>query len=111
MDAVAITAVQQALAGLVAERGLPPKLLIVHQFSEGMIHAKTRLVSLPGVQLVIDADGFGDPAAKIRAYHALVRDQPVEYGGIKLFPNQDRSLMPPQDVLAHVPAPDLEIYQ
>jgi glycosyltransferase involved in cell wall biosynthesis len=111
IDATTITATQEWLAALAAERGLPPKLLIVHQFKDVMIRGKASLTSLPGVQLVIDADGFGEPLHKIKAYDAIVRAQPVEYAGIKLFYQQDQPLLSPHDVLSLAPAPDLVIYQ
>ena len=111
LNAAAITIVQETLAELVADRNLPPKLLLVHQFNPKMIPEKARLASIPGVQLVIDSDGFGSPTDKTRAYRRLVRNQPVEYAGIKLFFKQDRPLMTPDQVLTIEPAPDVVIYQ
>jgi hypothetical protein len=111
LDAVAISRAQAVLAKLVAERRLPDKLLIVHQFRPGMIRDKARLRRRAGVQLVIDADGFGDPHGKSDAYGVLVRDQPVEFGGFKLFYRQDHPLMTPRQVLSLTPAPDVVIYQ
>lgn len=102
---------QETLAGLVSQLGLPPKILIVHQFREDMIQNKMDLAPVPGVQLVIDADGYGDPVLKTDVYNYLVRDEFIEFGGIKLFYDQDKPLMTPEDVLALEPSPDLIIYQ
>ena len=111
LNADSIIYAQQVLAEISAEQGIPPKMLIVHQFREDMITNKGELAPMPGVQLVIDADGFGEPELKTFVYNYLVRDEPVEYGGIKLFYNQDSPLMKPREILDLVPAPDVIIYQ
>ena len=38
-------------------------------------------------------------------------DEPVEFGGVKLFYRQDVPMMTAQEILALVPAPDVIIYQ
>ncbi|MDQ2652115.1 MAG: hypothetical protein M3Z20_03625 [Chloroflexota bacterium] len=111
LDADTITYAQQVLAEISTEQGIPPKMLIVHQFREDMISGKGQLAPMPGVQLVIDADGFGEPELKTFVYNYLVRDEPVEFGGIKLFYSQDSPLMKPREILDLVPAPDVIIYQ
>ena len=57
-----ITYAQKVLAEISATHGIPPKVLIVHQFREDMIQGKEQLAPIPGVQLVIDADGYGAPS-------------------------------------------------
>ncbi len=111
LDAEQILYAQQTLAAMVADQGLPPKMLIVHQFREDMITNKDQLAPVAGVQLVIDADGYGDPILKTDVYNILVRDQPVEFGGIKLFYKQDKPLMSAEEVVALDPPPDIIIYQ
>jgi hypothetical protein len=111
VDAAEIAYAQRALAAIVEELDLPPKVLIVHRFTEGMIRNADKLEPVPGVQLVIDFDGFGEPAAKIAGYNLFVRDQPVEFGGIKLFYRQDVPLMTPTEVVNLYPPPDVVIYQ
>ena len=111
VTAESITYAQKVLAEISAEHGIPPKLLIVHQFREDMIQGKDQLAPIPGVQLVIDADGYGGPELKTAVYNFLVRDEPVEFAGVKLFYGQDVPLMTPQEILALVPAPDVIIYQ
>lgn len=108
-----ITYAQQTLAQLAIEQGIPPKVLIVHQFREDMIVGKDQVQPVPGVQFVLDADGFGAPELKTEVYNILVRDeQPQpEFAGIKLFYKQDDPLMTPADVLALSPSPDVIIYQ
>jgi hypothetical protein len=109
--AESIAYAQRELAAIAAANNLPPKILIVHQFREDMIKAKETLRPVPGVQLVIDADGFGDPDLKTSVYNILVRDEPVEFGGIKLFYKQDKPLMEPADLIDLKPSPDVIIIQ
>jgi hypothetical protein len=109
--AESIAYAQQELAAIVEANGLPPKILIVHQFREDMIKEKMTLRPVAGVQLVIDADGFGNPDLKKSVYNILVRDEPIEFGGIKIFYRQDNPLMEPGDVVDLKPSPDVIIYQ
>jgi hypothetical protein len=111
IEAESIAYAQKVLAEISATHGIPPKMLIVHQFREDMIQGKSQLAPVPGVQLVIDADGYGAPELKTAVYNFLVRDEPVEFAGVKLFYDQDVPLMTPQEILALVPAPDVIIYQ
>ncbi|MFM9105092.1 MAG: hypothetical protein ACKOWF_00120 [Chloroflexota bacterium] len=111
IDASSVRYAQEQLSEIVRANGLPPKLLIVHQFEEDMIRNKMTLGPVPGVQLVIDADGYGKPELKIAVFNFLVRDEPVGFAGLKLFFQQDKPLMTPRDVLALTPEPDVIIYQ
>ncbi len=113
IDGSEITATQERLAAFSAERGLPPKILIVHQFVLQMITNKEIVEPVPGVQLVLMADGHGPPELKIEVYTLLVRDQAIQYGGIKLFYDEpdEEPLMTPEQVLALDPVPDVIIYQ
>lgn len=111
LPAESIVYAQQVLAEISNANGIPPKLLIVHQFREDMIQRKETLGPMPNVQLVIDADGYGAPELKTAVYNFLVRDEPVEYAGVKIFYRQDVPLMTPREVLALVPSPDVIIFQ
>jgi len=111
VDAADITYTQERLAKLALDNDLPPKVLIVHQFYEGMIRDSRQLAPVEGVQMIIEFDGFGDPANKIAGYNLFIRDRPIEFGGIKLFIRQDDPLMTPADVVALQPPPDLVIIQ
>jgi hypothetical protein len=111
VPAESIAYAQRTLADISAEAGVPPKVLIVHQFREDMIRDKQTLAPYPGVQLVIDADGYGAPELKTAVYNFLVRDEPIEFAGVKIFFKQDVPLLTPQELLALVPPPDVIIYQ
>ena len=111
LTAEQILIAQQTLAQIVREENIPPKILIVHQFREDMIIGKGRIATIPGVQVVIDADGFGSPKLKTDSYNYLIRNEPVGFPGFKLFYRQDDPLMSARDVLALDPPPILIIYQ
>ncbi len=76
------------------------KILIVHQFGDAAVHDrvpymiadKTKLKEFPKVDLVIDADGLGEPAEKIRRYNLMTNRETypaVHFTGLKVFfPNQ-----------------------
>jgi hypothetical protein len=111
VDGSDITWSQQYLAEISKELGIPPKVLIVHQFQYAMIENKDTVAPMPGVQLVIDMDGWGAPDLKRATYDAVITQQPIEYHGVKLFYKQDVPLMTPEEVLDLSPVPDLIIYQ
>jgi len=110
ISAADVTYAQETLAAISAEHDLPPKMLIVHQFVEWMIVDKAELAPVPGVQLVIEVDGFGVPVDKQAIYAQFVENELIEFGGIKLFNRKDDPLMTPREVLALTPPPDLVIY-
>jgi hypothetical protein len=111
VDASDITLTQEYLAKLAADAGIPPKVLIVHQFHYSMIENKDQVKPVAGVQLVIDADGWGTPADKKATYDVVIGQEPIEFDGVKLFYQQDVPLMTPEEILELDPAPDLIIYQ
>lgn len=111
VDASDIAYTQQYLVDLAGEVGIPPKVLIVHQFHYTMIENKDKVQPIAGVQLVIDADGWGTPAEKKATYDVVNRQLPIEFNGIKLFYRQDVPLMTPEEILDLDPVPDLIIYQ
>ncbi|MDI3339368.1 MAG: hypothetical protein QJR03_02430 [Sphaerobacter sp.] len=111
MDAAEINAAQAMLQRLVEDAGLYNKILIVHQFDDDMIRNKPALAPYPGVDLVVDMDGFGYAAAKIGGYTRFVQEDGAPHGGFKLFYDQDVDLMTPAQVNQLVPQPDVVIYQ
>lgn len=111
IDGSGVTYAQEELAAIAREEGIPPKILVVHQFNIFMITNKEVIVPVEGVQLVIDADGWGNPADKQASYDVVITQHPIEFHGVKLFYRQDEPLMSAAEVLALNPAPDLVIYQ
>jgi hypothetical protein len=111
MDASAINGAVQSMAALVETEQLPPKLVLVHRFTEDMVTNVQAIVTDPHVQIVVVMDGFGSPGIKVRQYDELIVDERVEYTGMKLFYHHDDPLLTPAQVLQLDPAPDLIIYQ
>ena len=99
------------LAGIVAERNLPQKLFIVHQFTVGMVANRDELELRPGLALVMNEDGFGTPELKLATYHLLADGGDPWFHGFKLFYEEDTDLMSPADVLDLNPQPDVVVYE
>lgn len=99
------------LARIVEEKKLLPKLLLVHRFTEEML-MRYQLVRLdPRVQVAIVMDGFGHPALKRKVYRVIVKKEPVQFAGFKLFYKNDKPLMTPAEILELDPKPSVIIYQ
>jgi hypothetical protein len=110
-DAADVNTAIRILADLVTAEQLPPKLLVVHRFTERMLTNYRKVQADSRVQVVVVMDGFGSPELKTRHYDDLVVGQRVQYTGFKLFYQQDKPLMTPKQVLELDPSPDLVIYQ
>jgi hypothetical protein len=111
VDAEDITFAQEQLSQVVEEEDLPPKVLIVHRFTDGMVTNADELEEVDNVQLVVDTDGFGDPASKVATYQLYARDGGFQFSGIKLFYDQDHPLMQPEEIVNLDPPPNFVMYQ
>ncbi|HET9661257.1 MAG TPA: hypothetical protein VFP05_13055 [Thermomicrobiales bacterium] len=111
IDASDVDYALQRLAQLSADNGLPPKILIVHQFNVYSIANKDQIQEIDGVQFVLEVDGWGDPEMKQGTYDVIAGEVPFSFYGFKLWYQQDVPLMTPEEVLALVPPPDIVIYQ
>ncbi len=101
----------QTLGDLVRANNLPDKIVILHQFRDDMLPEKAQIKPVPNVDIVVMMDGWGLPGAKIANYNHFVRDDLIEYGGMKLFYRQDDPLLTPQEVIKLDPTPVVIIYQ
>ena len=111
LNARDINDAQQMLDQLAEQEGLPPKLLIVHQFADSMLQGGDAIESYPNVELIFDMDGFGPAAIKRVKYEDLAGRSYATNAGIKLFFDYDPDLMSEEDVLRLQPTPALVIYQ
>ena len=111
VDGVEVQKAVEMLAEIVREKDIPNKILIVHQFENEMIYNKEQIQPVEGVDFVLDMDGFGGAGAKIENYDIFVRQELSEYGGIKLFYQQDDPLMTPAEIVALEPSPLFVVYQ
>jgi len=105
------------LARIVSENHLPPKMLMVHRFTKGMLTNYQDIKLDPRVQVVMDMDGWGDPILKKDSYKAYIQKEPVQYTGFKLFYEYDIKrkpyhMMTPKEVLTELnPVPLYVQYQ
>jgi hypothetical protein len=115
MNASDINFAARFLAKIVEANHLPPKILIVHRFTQRMVTDFHAIKPLPEVEIVVDMDGFGSPALKLAAYREFIASQPVQFTGFKLFYKNDVKwggrLMTPAHVLRLSPQPIYIVYQ
>lgn len=116
MDAKDINYAIEYLADIVTKYNLPPKILIVHRFTKGMITNYQKIRTCREVQVVINMDGFGYPAKKITTYRHIITAQPVQFAGFKLFYKNDIKSKPfqmltPKEILQLNPKPSYIQYQ
>ena len=110
VDSREVNAVTAWLADLAKERELPEKLVVIHQFTDDMVD-DTTLKAREGLQIVLNADGFGTRPVKKSKYDAFTRRAPGFEPGFKLFYEEDVGLMTPRQVLALRPPPDFVVYE
>lgn len=114
-DAEDINYATSLLADLVTEHSIPPKLLIVHRFTQRMITNTQNIKLDPRYQVVMHMDGWGGPALKKDTYRRYIKKEPVQFTGFKIFYKNDtrngHRLMTPEEVLALTPKPMYIQYQ
>ncbi len=115
-DAADINYASQYLADIVTQYNLPPKVMVVHRFTQGMVKEYKSIKIRPEVQIVMDMDGWGAPARKINSYRQFVYAEPLEFTGFKLFYKNDLKEAPhrmllPSELLALKPKPMYIQYQ
>ncbi len=115
-DATDINFVSNYLANLVTENNLPPKILVVHRFTEGMVTNYKQIKTIPQVQIIMNMDGWGDQAHKLATYQQFIHSEPVQFTGFKLFYKNDflvpgSSIMTPTELMKLNPQPIYIQYQ
>lgn len=114
-DAADINYTSNYLAELVKANNLPPKILVVHRFTQKMVTNYKQIKTRPEVQIVMDMDGWGYPGKKMTTYKEFIYKEPVQFTGFKLFYKNDlrdnSRMMTPQEVLKLKPQPIYIQYQ
>src|ERR1044072_1036481 len=115
-DAADVNYTTEYLAKLVKESNIPPKILIVHRFTQGMVTNYSKISLRPEVQVVMDMDGWGGVPHKVTTYKLFIKREPVQFTGFKLFYKNDfrqpgSRIMTPEEVLALKPQPVYIQYQ
>jgi hypothetical protein len=111
IDAREVNYAIDLLGGIVDSLGLPPKVLVIHRFTQRMLTGYDRIELDPRVQVVIHMDGFGDRPLKRSVYRDFIVREPVQFTGFKLFYKNDRPMMTPDEVLTLSPNPVYIQYQ
>lgn len=103
------------LVKIVRENNLPPKVLIVHRFTQGMVTNYKKIKTVPEVQIVMDMDGFGSKILKRSTYLRYIYKEPVQFTGFKLFYKNDNKngwqMYTPEELLKFTPKPIYIQYQ
>jgi len=114
LDAGDINFAANYLAQIVRKNNLPPKILVIHRFTQAMVTNYKNIAPLPEVQIVMNMDGFGSQASKLNTYKQYIYKEPVQFTGFKLFYNNDSvrgPLLTPQQLLKLTPIPVYIQYQ
>lgn len=114
-DASDINYVSNYLENLTKKYNLPPKVLVIHRFTQGGVTNYKKIQLRPDVQIVMDMDGWGPPVLKKDTYKQYIVKEPVQYTGFKLFYHNDTKnggkMLTPQDLLKLNPQPLYIQYQ
>ena len=115
-NATDINAAIDFLADVVKKNHLPPKILIVHRFTQGMVRDFASIKKVPEVQVIMDMDGWGDKILKRSTYLLYIYKEPVEFTGFKLFYKNDikkdkNGLYTPEELMKFIPKPIYIQYQ
>ena len=116
LDASDINFASNYLANLVRENNLPPKILIIHRYTQKMVTNYKEIKTTPEVQIIMNMDGWGGQAKKIGTYKNFIYPEPVQFTGFKLFYKNDiltpgTTLMTPESLLKLNPRPSYIQYQ
>jgi hypothetical protein len=101
---------------IATQNNLPPKILVVHRFTEDMVTGYRNIKPTENVQVVMDMDGWGFGAKKLNTYQRVITQEPVQFAGFKLFYKNDLKppstrMLTPAEVLSQQPAPSYIQYQ
>lgn len=116
MDASDINFCSDYLAKIVRDNNLPPKILIVHRFTQGMVKNYKNIKLHPEVQIVMNMDGWGEPILKFSTYKSYISREPVQFTGFKLFYKNDlrkkpNHMLTPAELMVLKPQPIYIQYQ
>ncbi len=115
-DAADINYAVDYLSNLVKTKNIPPKVLVIHRFTQGMVTNAMNIKKTPEVQIVMDMDGWGDKILKKSTWLRYIQKEPVQFTGFKLFYKNDtksdpNGLYTPEELLKFTPKPVYIQYQ
>lgn len=85
LDAADVNYATRFLADLVTVNKLPPKVLVVHRFTQRGVTNTASIKLDPRVQIVMHMDGFGPPHLKRNTFRKWIKAEPVQFAGWKQF--------------------------
>lgn len=115
-DATDINFAIDWLSEIVREHELPPKVLVVHRFTQNMVTNYQDIQPTPEVQVVMHMDGWGPKHLKQGTYRHFIEPEPVQFTGVKIFYKNDikppsTGILTPAEVLELHPEPVYIQYQ
>lgn len=81
------------MSEIVRANKLPPKVLLVHRFTQNMVTNSADITPTPEVQVIVVMDGWGPKDLKRGTYGQVIVPEPVQFTGLKIFYKND--LKPP----------------
>ncbi len=111
-----INATIDYLASVVRKYNLPPKILVIHRFTQGMVTGYNKIKKTPEVQVVMDMDGWGNKTLKRSTWLRYIYREPVMFAGFKIFYKNDTKtgkdqLYSPHELIKFTPQPMYIQYQ
>lgn len=115
-DAADINFVVDYLSSIVKKYNLPPKVLVIHRFTQRMVTNYKAIKKTPEVQIVMHMDGWGSPERKLGTYKYFIQSEPVQFTGFKVFYKNDikhppHRLLTPEELMKTRPRPMYIQYQ
>ncbi len=115
-SAADINYVIQYMSTIVRANKLPPKVLLVHRFTQNMVTNSAQITPTPEVQVIMVMDGWGPKDLKRGTYGQVILPEPVQFAGLKIFYKNDlkapsTGILTPQEALQFNPKPIFIQYQ
>ena len=112
-DAADINYAAAFLAELVTQYRIPPKVLVVHRFTQKGVTNHHAIKLDARTQIVLDMDGFGAPSLKKNTFRKWIKAEPVQFVGWKQFykPRNDTPRTTIAEILRLHPRPLYIQYQ
>ena len=109
----ATSTMRRVSRGVGRQVSAPPKLLVVHRFTQKGVTNAPDIQLDARTQIVMHMDGFGAPWLKRDSYYAYVKKEPVQFAGWKQFtkPRNDSPPTSKPELLRLWPAPLYIQYQ
>ena len=113
VEAAEVNEVADWLAGLVSEKKLPQKALVLHQFQQQMIRDRENVnTDHPELAFVLHADGHGPTDVKMETWNMMREGlSPNYFMAWKNFIDEDHPMLTPEGTFSVEPRPWFVSYQ